>query len=345
MNLFFILLLVSQLFWGCKSATEPEVPPTSPFGSLQVQVNVDSALLKLNLGGILVKQRLGSGVIDSLLPGSYVLLASAEKYYSDTSIVQIGANTRTVKNVHLLQIPPFMPMITVLGGTFTMGCTSEQSGCSSDEKPNHQVTLSAYEIGKCEVTQKQWRTVMGTNPSDFTGDNRPVDRVSWNDVIIFCNTLSTREGLTPVYTVDGSTVTANWNANGYRLPTEAEWEYAARGGASSTNTIFSGSNSIDSVAHYKFNSGNKTHDVGIKKPNQLGIHDMSGNVLEWCWDWYGNYSSSSQTDPKGPPSGTLHSIRGGSWYFDVEYCRVAYRFGSMSNVKDNTRGFRVARTR
>lgn len=348
-GLIVVILLISHLLGGCKSATEPEVPPTSPFGSLQVQVNTDSALLKLSLGGFLVKQRLGSGVIDSLLPGTYVLLASAERYYSDTSIVQIGANTRTVKSVQLLQIPPFTPMVTVLGGSFTMGCTTEQGNCDSDEIPAHQVILTTYEIGKYEVTQKEWRTVMGTNPSRFSGDNRPVEQVSWNDVITFCNKLSIREGFTPVYTVNGSTVTANWSANGYRLPTEAEWEYAARGGSLSTNTIYSGSNHIDSVAWYGSNSSEGfTIEVGTMSPNQLGIYDMSGNVWEWCWDWYGEnyYSSSPLANPTGPSSGSQRVRRGGGYTSSEKSCRVVGTRGVGSvHIGGSSSGLRLARTK
>ena len=346
-SLIIVLMLVGHLFFGCKSATEPEIPPTSPFGSLDIQVNPDNSLLKLKLSGTLLKQRIGSGVIDSLLPGSYTLEASADNYYSDTSIVQIATNNKTVKNVQLVQIPPFTSMITIPGGTFTMGCTSEQNGCYNDEKPTHQVTLSAYEIGKYEVTQIEWRTVMGTNPSQIKGDYRPVETVSWNDIITFCNTLSTREGLTPVYVVNGPTLTANWSANGYRLPTEAEWEYAARGGASSTNTQYSGSNTIEDLAWYTSNSGNTTHDVGTKSPNQLGVYDMTGNVWEWCWDWYSDtyYTSASQTNPMGPIFGSKRVLRGGSWNNFPGDSRVSRRINIDPDNRTANVGFRLVRTK
>lgn len=148
-----------------------------------------------------------------------------------------------------------------------MGCSNEQNECYSNEIPRHSVTLSAYEIRRNEVTQKEWKAIMGTNPSYFVGDYRPVEQVSWIDILTFCNLLSSREGLTPVYSINGTSVSANWNSNGYRLPTEAEWEYAANGGVLSTNTLYSGSNSVEDVAVV---STSTTHEIASKSPNQLG---------------------------------------------------------------------------
>jgi len=174
-------------------------------------------------------------------------------------------------------------MVYVEGGTFTMGGTSEQgSDAFDDEKPTHRVTLSAFHIGKYEVTQGLWREVMGSNPSlNKAGDDYPVERVSWEDCQEFVRKLNARTGLK------------------FRLPTEAEWEYAARGGRKSRGYKYSGSNSLGDVAWYEANSGGGTHPVGRKSPNELGLYDMSGNVWEWCQDWYGDYGSSSQTDPAG----------------------------------------------
>ena len=199
-------------------------------------------------------------------------------------------------------------MIPVEGGTFTMGATAEQGGeADDDEKPTHQVTLSSYAIGKHEVTQALWQAVMGNNPSQFKGDNLPVERVSWDDCQEFISKLNSITG------------------RSFRLPTEAEWEFAARGGKKSKGYKYSGSNNLDEVAWYDGNSGNQTHPVGTKKPNELGIYDMSGNVWEWCADWYDNYSSSPSTDPTGPSSGSFRMSRGGSWNVDAWYCRVSYR--------------------
>lgn len=219
---------------------------------------------------------------------------------------------------------PEIEMVWVSGGTFTMGATSEQgSDADSDEKPAHSVTLSGYYIGKYEVTQKLWKAVMGNNPSNFTGDNLPVENVSWNDVQEFLRKLNRMTG------------------KNYRLPTEAEWEYAARGGSNSSGNKYSGSNNIGSVAWYTENSGSKTHPVGSKSPNELGIYDMSGNVLEWCQDWYGDYSSSSQRNPQGPASGSYRVYRGGGWNNFAGYCRVSRRGGISPGDGDLNLGFRL----
>jgi formylglycine-generating enzyme required for sulfatase activity len=229
-------------------------------------------------------------------------------------------------------------MVFVKGGAFTMGCTSEQSNCDSDEKPTRRVTISDFYIGKYEVTQKQWRAVMGTStdfgsaqsaslsdPSNFKGcDDCPVERVSWNDIQEFIKTLNQKTG------------------KKYRLPTEAEWEFAARGGSAGSPTRYSGSNNIDEVAWYDKNSGSKTNPVGRKKANELGLFDMSGNVWEWCSDWYGSYSSGSQTNPQGPSSGSGRVLRGGGWFSYAQYCRVSIRSYGAPGYRGNYRGFRLA---
>ena len=217
-----------------------------------------------------------------------------------------------------------LQMVYVEGGTFTMGATPEQGSEAYDyEKPAHKVTLSSYYIGKFEVTQAQWRAIMGKNPSSFIGDNNPVERVSWNEAQEFCQKLSTLTG------------------KKYRLPTEAEWEYAARGGNKSKGYKYSGSNTIGDVAWYTSNSGRKTHPVGQKQPNELGIYDMSGNLWEWCYDWKGSYSSSPQTNPTGPTSGSTRVFRGGSWEYTAKICRVAYRDGNFPGIRGSYLGLRV----
>ena len=220
---------------------------------------------------------------------------------------------------------PDLAMVYVSGGMFTMGATSEQGSDAYDwEKPAHSVTLSGYYIGKYEVTQKLWKAVMGSNPSYYKGDNLPVERVSWNDVQEFLRKLNAMTG------------------KRYRLPTEAEWEFAARGGNSSRGYKYSGGNSLGSVAWYTDNSGNRTHAVGTKSPNELGIYDMSGNVWEWCQDWYGSYSSSSQRNPKGPNSGSYRVCRGGSWYGSAGSCRVSFRLDYAPDFRSSPLGFRLA---
>ena len=215
-------------------------------------------------------------------------------------------------------------MVFVKGGTFTMGATAEQGSDAYDwEKPTHSVTVSDYYIGKYEVTQAQWRAVMGSNPSKFTGDNNPVEKVSWNDIQEFIKKLNAQTG------------------KRFRLPTEAEWEYAARGGNQSKGYKYSGSNNISEVAWYGGNSSSKTHPVGQKAPNELGIYDMTGNVDEWCQDWYGSYSRSSQTNPKGPSSGSSRVLRGGNWDGGARFCCVSNRDFRNPSTRSNHVGFRL----
>jgi len=216
-------------------------------------------------------------------------------------------------------------MIAVEGGTFTMGCTSEQGGdCWDDESPSHRVTVSDFAIGETEVTQALWEAVMGSNPSNWTGDNLPVESVSWNDVQTFIQKLNAKTG------------------RHFRLPTEAEWEYAARGGSQSHGYKYSGSNTLGNVAWYDDNSGNRTHPVKTKSPNELGLYDMSGNVWEWCSDWYGSYSSSAQTNPTGSSTGSFRVSRGGSWISDARSCRVSYRDDFIPDDRFYYLGFRLA---
>ncbi len=201
-------------------------------------------------------------------------------------------------------------MVKVEAGTFTMGATSEQANPDADEKPTHRVTLTKdYYIGKTEVTQALWKAVMGSNPSHFNGDNKPVEEVSWNDCQTFISKLNSMTG------------------KKFRLPTEAEWEFAARGGNYSRCYQYSGSNSLNDVAWFTDNSGSTTHDVATKLPNELGLYDMSGNVWEWCSDWYGSYSSNAQYDPVGPLSGSYRVRRGGSWGSFARRCRSSFRDG------------------
>ena len=216
-------------------------------------------------------------------------------------------------------------MVEVRGGTFTMGATAEQgSDADSEEKPAHQVTLSSYMIGKTEVTQELWEAVMGSNPSHFKGSNLPVELVTWEACQAFITKLNALTG------------------KNFRLPTEAEWEFAARGGNNSRGYKYSGSNTLSNVAWYDDNSSSKTHPVATKAPNELGIYDMSGNVYEWCNDWYDDYTSASQTNPTGPNSELYRVGRGGSWRGNARYCRVSSRYCSAPELCDTARGLRLA---
>jgi len=235
-----------------------------------------------------------------------------------------GTEEKQLKNDEIIQ-NLVNNMVSVEGGTFTMGATSEQgSDADEREKPAHQVTLSSFSIGKYEVTQEEWEAVMGSNPSSFKGAKRPLENVSWNNCQEFIRKLNQITG------------------KKFRFPTEAEWEYAARGGNQSKHYKYAGSNDIGSVAWYDGSSGLVTHPVGQKQPNELGLYDMSGNVWEWCQDWAESFSSSAQTNPTGPGDGSIRILRGGSWGFDVGRCRVSMRGGCPPNSGSDNFGLRLA---
>lgn len=251
--------------------------------------------------------------------------------------------------------------VLVEGGTYTMGSSSGKP----DELPLHSVTLSSYYISKTEVTQWQWNAVMGKNPSYFSsvGDNAPVEQVTWYDCISYCNKLSIKEDKTPCYSIGGNTSPSDWSSGtivcdfstkGYRLATEAEWEFAARGGNKSAGYTYSGGNTLNDVAWNYYNSNNTTyvigvgtnttHVVGTKAANELGLNDMSGNVWEWCWDCYGLYESSSQTNPTGAASGSYRVLRGGSCVEGNSYCRSSVRVGYYPSLPDGVFGLRLVYT-
>jgi len=220
--------------------------------------------------------------------------------------------------------------VYVEGGTFTMGGNMGGNVGSMNEEPFHEVTVSSFYIGKTEVTQGLWKSVMNNSPSLFVGDNRPVENVSWYNIVEFCNKLSEKEGLQKAYSGSGRSISCDFNSNGYRLPTEAEWEYAARGGKKSKGYQYSGSNNLNEVAWNSSNSGSRTHEVGAKQPNELGLYDMIGNVGEWCWDPFFSHS---------------RVLRGGSWGSDAEYISVAIRISEDPLKNDFRCGFRLARTK
>jgi len=235
---------------------------------------------------------------------------------------------------------PESNMVWINGGVFTMGSAETESLITHNEGPQHQVTLSPFYISRFPVTQAEFQAVMGMNPSSFRGANLPVENVNWFAAIEYCNRLSIREGLTPAYVIQGDRVTWNRTANGYRLPTEAEWEYAARAG---TQTPYYSGISVDEAGWHAGNSRQQTHQVGQKLPNAWGLYDMHGNVLEWCWDWLEDYSARARVDPEGPVSGTKRVYRGGAWRFPADYARSAFRFGNHPYLQISFVGFRVAR--
>ena len=254
-----------------------------------------------------------------LISNSNNVVSSKNQINSSTNYYQSNdVQTITIGNVSF-------DMIKVVAGSFIMGCTSEQEpDCNKNELNKNSVTISQnFYIGKFEVTQELYEAVMGVNPSKRKFSNRPVEQVSWYDAINFCSELSRLTG------------------RNFTLPTEAEWEYAARGGEKTTKAKYSGSASVTIVAWYEKNSKKQTNQVGQLRANELGIYDMSGNVWEWCLDWYGKYSGTAQTDPVGPESGSYRIIRGGSWNNDASHCRVSFRDSYSPGFIRDDLGFRV----
>ena len=281
-------------------------------------VGVSPMSLNLSYGSHEIKAERNGKTVSKNIEVSQVETHGRVSSIDKCELTFFGNQTITVNGV-------YFTMIAVEGGTFQMGATSEQGSDAWDsEKPVHSVTLSDYYIGETEVTQKLWKAVMGENPSYFKGNNKPVERVSWNDCQEFIKKLNQLTG------------------KNFRLPTEAEWEYAARGGNKSLDYKYSGSDIVGVVAWYDGNSGSRTHYVKTKQANELGIYDMSGNVYEWCQDWYGSYSSSSQTNPTGPSSGSYRVYRGGSWaYYDARGCRVSNRYSYLPDDSSSYLGLRL----
>jgi len=233
-------------------------------------------------------------------------------------------------------------MVRVEGGSFTMGTNDHDA--DDDERPPREITVSSFYISPYELTQAEWVKYMPTNPSTFSGDDRPVEGISWFDAVRYCNLRSEAEGLTPCYSGTGDATLCDWSASGYRLPTEAEWEYAAKGGIYQSDTIYAGGSNISSVAWYDQNSSGSTHPVGSKAPNGLGLYDMSGNVYEWCWDRYSKPNPQwTHVNPKGAEKGSQRVARGGSWSVDDRSCRVSFRSNYKPEATMNNKGLRLVR--
>ena len=319
-----------------KPAAKPKPKPTpAPRPAAPVEAAGYDVTFSCNAPGARIEVDGTSIVSDAgslfLRTGSHILRVTAEGYEDYSSSFSVNSSHCTCsismtkkrnQNKTYTANGVSFNMVYVAGGTFQMG--SNDGG--SDEQPVHSVTLSDYYIGQTEVTQELWQAVMGSNPSysRFKGAKNPVNDVSWNDCQEFISKLNRLTG------------------GRFRLPTEAEWEYAARGGNKSRGYIFSGSNYLGSVAWYFDNSGGEAHPVGCKSPNELGLYDMSGNVWEWCSDRYGYYPSSSQINPTGASSGSYRVSRGGGWFCDAAYCRVAIRDSNTPTNSKYILGLRLA---
>jgi len=271
------------------------------------------------------------------------------KHIKAIYILMLLAVLPTVQSAFSIEASLKPSMISVKGGTFFMG--SNEGAFRNNEKV-HEATVRSFLISETQVTQELYTAVMNQNPSVFRGANHPVDSVTWFDAVLFCNALSVSFGLSPAYTIQGENVTWNRDARGYRLPTEAEWEFAARGGIHGfqgpLDKAFYAGGSEENFSPLDYcwfsqNSARTTHPVKSKLPNQLGLYDMSGNVWEWCWDWYDDYPTDPANDYAGPASGRKRVYRGGSFFNNnLNMLRATFRISELPSFKANSLGFRIA---
>ena len=344
---------------GATVATAPSGPPATPapepaskpiptkpslavekfFGTLTVEVRT-AGTLYLN-GAPMGKLSAGSSArLDSVEAGQVSLEMKYEGGQTETKTAKLTKNEIVSVFFTYVEHPKVAEdMVLVDGGAFKMGDVLGDG--NSDEKPIHSVTVSSFYLGKCEVTQKEWKDVIGTNPSFLKSDDLPVEQVSWYDAVQYCNKLSMITGLEPCYTIKGTQVSCDFSRSGFRLPTEAEWEFAARGGIHSAGRKYAGGDSVDLVAWHTGNSAGGSHPVGHKQANELGLFDMSGNVSEWCWDSYSAYAASSQVDPQGTSGTGDRVLRGGSWYGSAKGMRATARSKHGPGFRDGGIGLRV----
>jgi len=341
-----------------KSIETLEIFPDVQTGVIQVMAIPLDAKIELNGDAGEYYSAISRKSFTDIPVGKYELIITSTDYKTHREFFQLSSDETISKQITLEESMLPQDMIYVQSGSFQMGSNEGES----DEKPAHTITVSDFYIGKYEVTQKEWKEIMKSNPSHFIGDSLPVEKVSWLDAIEYCNKKSNEEGLDLCYTFIGNNVECDFLSNGYRLPTEAEWEYAAKGGYLSQNFNYSGSNKPKVVAWFFQNSGDmelnsvwelnkirenncRTHIVGLKKNNELGIFDMSGNVWEWCWDWYdvNYYGKSPKSNPKGANSGSSRVLRGGSWGYDANSCLLADRDGNDPSYSSSYYGFRLVR--
>jgi len=352
-----IFLLCSLiLITACSDTTEAKKTVTSPVfdppGTIylttqhvSINCDIEDVVIRYTTDGSNPSQ--SSQIYEEPVAIAHSTILKARAYKEDWNPSEVFTARYT--------IPEMMP---VPGGTLTMGDTRGEG--YEDELPNHQITLSGFYIGNYPVTQLEWLDVMDSNPSALSGKpDHPVESMNWYATLVYCNKRSLKEGLTPVYSIEGSTnpdnwgeiptstsaswnaVVADWQANGYRLATESEWEYAARGGSSIPDYLYAGSDQVDDVAWHSGNSGGSTQPVGLKNPNSLNIYDMSGNVYEWVWDWRDLYTGEDKDNPTGPQTGTMRVERGGSHTQLPVRARVSNRNHSLPRNGNHHRGFRV----
>jgi formylglycine-generating enzyme required for sulfatase activity len=344
-------------------STQPEPPrippiknnPEQGMGSLQIKSFISGDVyLGGNYIGTVTEGK--SKKFSSLSAGEYTM-ELLHRFYGvrmDLRIYNKRDNSITISASE--GVPYKRGMVYLAGGGFFMG--TQFLDRNEQERPRHDVELSPFMISFTEVTQNLWNEVMDFNPSARKGDALPVTNVSWYDCLEFCNALSRKDGLEPCYVIDKSfpdkdnlsdldtlrySVSCRWDANGYRLPTEAEWEFASRSGDSMNKLQFSGSNDVGKVAWYGENSSNRVREVATKDSNEMGLFDMSGNVYEWCWDYWGLYNREAQSNPEGAVSGTYRVARGGSWMSEADACTSTARSGFAPHSSSKELGFRIVR--
>ncbi len=315
--------------------------PECPTGMVNVNVRPDKACVEIWEEGVERYSSSGNKAFANLPAGRYFWRVSCRGFKTRSGEIEVRQGEVGKLDVRLEKGTDIGgEYVLVEGGSFVMGGSDNR-----DEKPGRKVTLSDFYIGKYEITQAEWDFVMGTDGFTFKGDSLPAETVSWFDAIRFCNRLSETEKLEKCYEIAGSSVICNFSAKGYRLPTEAEWEYAAKGGKYNAGIKYSGDDDPIEVAVHAGCGAGSTKASGCRKPNGLGIYDMSGNVYEWCWDWYGEYPSESQRDPAGPNSGILKVVRGGSWVSINKYCTTQFRNLYNPNDKLSYIGFRIVKSK
>ena len=339
---------------GC---TEPELTPLPPEQTVLINAEPDDLNAPWELSG---PETLfpgnGDTTITDLLSGTYTIhwgdVPDWNTPNPDSQILDLpaGGTITFTGNYTQIIVPAEFTFVDVTGGVFTMGSPLGELGSSEEERPQHEVTLDSFLMLATEVTQAQWRSVMGTDPAWFTGcDDCPVERVNWIQAIQFCNALS-GDSLTFAYTIGATEVTFDPQATGFRLPTEAEWEYACRAGAitalANGDITVIGCNSdatLDQVGWYCGNASTSISETALKDPNVWGLYDMHGNVWEWVWDSYSDYTASPAVNPASPDTGSFKVIRGGSWLYGSQRCRSAYRKRASPGSLSSDLGFRVVR--
>jgi formylglycine-generating enzyme required for sulfatase activity len=340
------------------SCTEPAVEPLPPEQTINIDPNPDTLEAPWNLAGP-VETVTGQG--DTLLTdvpaGIYRITWQPVTDWNlpspasqETTLIE-GGDLTFSGNYTLIRPPADFVLVTIPGGTFTMGAPAGELGSSDAERPQHEVTITSFLMSVTEVTQNQWLNVRASEPAWFTGcDDCPVERVTWLDAVNFCNALSDVQGLNRAYNIVGPAVIWDPAADGYRLPTEAEWEYACRAGA--TTALANGDLSVvacnadpnlSNLGWYCSNANSNTSETGQKATNDFGLYDMHGNVWEWVWDWYGAYSAAPSTDPIGPDTGLFKVIRGGGWLYGAQRCRSAHRRPAAPGSVSSDLGFRIVR--